>query len=324
MEEAATLLTDKFVPGLAAFGKEIGKSVGQTAKLAAEQLTSKDNMTAWGRVLAGSQTVFDKLGDAVVSLSGALPKLFAALMPMAEDLAGIIADIAAKFADWINKASASGVLEEKLDLWWRRAKRFGGVISDVAVGVAEIFDIGAGAADPMMRRMARIADSFREWTQSTEGKNKIKEFFENAMPVLREFNRLVGAIFKALGEPVLTGDTGGIIEFMRTLRVDVLPMLETLADQIVRVGAWRRDAGTVRGHRGDPREAGGVRGVRRVHRHAGAARRRHQGAHRDTGNRPDGCRSPLLRVGAAGDQPGVESHDRHQSRHRTLPASPAG
>jgi TM2 domain-containing membrane protein YozV len=235
LEDAANLLTDKLRPGLTEFSKHIGESVAVTVRWAAAALTSKKNLDAFGEILANSQKVTDAFGRVIIRLADVLPQLFAAAAPIAADFAETLDRIATRFQDWVNETGTAG-LADKFDLWWERAKRLGRIISNVADALGQIFSIGADASDPLLNRIERITQEFQDWARSLRGRRQIATFFENALPVLREVAGLFGDIIKMIGEPILTGDTGGVVEFIRWLREEVIPMLGEFAEEIRGIG----------------------------------------------------------------------------------------
>src|SRR5215510_801786 len=235
LEDAANLLTDKLRPGLTEFSKHIGESAANTVRWAAAALTSNKNLDAFGTILAHSQTVTDAFGRVIIRLADVLPGLFAAAAPLAADFAETIDGIATRFQDFLNNTTQEE-LTAKLDLWWQRAKRLGRIIANVADGLGQILQIGADASDPLMKRVEDLTDRFQEWSHTFRGRREIRTFFENALPVLREVAGLIGDIVKLIGEPILTGDTGGVVEFIRWLREEIVPTLAEFAEEIRGIG----------------------------------------------------------------------------------------
>lgn len=222
----------KLIPIFKIFGEQVGKIVGNFATFAAAVLTSDRNAGPWTKTLITSASVLESLGKAITFLLDGALSFFAAASPIAIQFADSIAKGAQSFNEFIRAGEASGALQETLQKFYDRAKLLGGVLWDVGVAIWNVFKIGADTAQPFFDVLANGAEKWRVFTQTPEGIAKIQEIFTNMQPVMHEVNLLLKEIIGYILEPALTGDTSGMLSFLRIVRTDLLPVFKDLADSL--------------------------------------------------------------------------------------------
>jgi len=224
--------TTVLVPAFSQFGVRIGQAAGNTAKLAAATLTSTSNQGYLNNILNGSVGIWNTLSRVVaLVINGLLPFLSAA-QPLAQRLADSVANVAQKFSDVTNAGAASGSLTATLTTWYDRAELIVRAFGDMIVAIWNTFKIGGDVAAPFFTTFSNFAERWRTFTESAAGQSRIKEIFDNAVPVMREVNLLVRDIILAIFQPIAGGDTAGIIGFLQTLRKDILPSLQELGKSL--------------------------------------------------------------------------------------------
>ena len=229
LRDTAIILTEELTPALQGYAREVGTIVGNTAILAAEALTSAENQEAFNRILDRSARITQILGDVFVDLIDIMIPFFDAVMPLAEDLAEIFAEWVEDFGQFIKDASETGELSDEFEQWWRRAKLVGGALKDLFDALWNILQIGADINAGFFRNFADFAADFEEFTESREGRQRIKEIFENAIPVLRAVNRLLGNVIRVIFRPLTEQrGTAGIVEFIDWLNLTGVPVLEEI------------------------------------------------------------------------------------------------
>jgi hypothetical protein len=103
--------------------------------------------------------------------------------------------------------------------------RLGRIAADVAVGLFNIAKAGKPLGDELLVKVVKLAEAFKDWTQSASGKNQIAEYFRNARGPILEITGLIGDVAGAilrLSRP--TAGTGGLIAMFRPL----VPILESV------------------------------------------------------------------------------------------------
>jgi hypothetical protein len=229
---AAIGLSRRLIPVFEIFGTEVGRIVGDFAEFTVAVLTSERNTGPWAKVLMTSADVLQSLGGAITFLLDGALSFLSAASPIAIQFADSIENVAQKFNEMVRAGEASGALQETLQKFYDRAKLIFGALSDVAVALWNVFKIGADTAQPFFDTLSATAEKWKLFTQSPEGIEKIKTVFENMQSVMKEVNLLLKEIIGYILEPALTGDTGGMVSFLKVVRTELLPVFKELADTL--------------------------------------------------------------------------------------------
>lgn len=228
----AVSLSRRLIPIFEIFGTQVGKIVGDFAEFTVAVLTSERNTGPWAKVLMTSADVLQSLGKAITFLlDGALVFLSAA-SPIAMQFGDSIGNVAQKFNEMIRAGESSGKLQSTLQIFYDRAKLIFGALGDVATALWNVFQIGATTAQPFFDTLAATAEKWKTFTQTPEGIAKIEEIFTNMRPVMQEVNLLLRDIIGWILEPALTGDTSGMLSFLKVVRTELLPVFKNLADTL--------------------------------------------------------------------------------------------
>jgi hypothetical protein len=169
------------------------------------------------------------VGPALLAVLSIVRSLLVAGGPLAERFALWVGKTATHLAAMMDAGRQSGKLAAFFDRAGDLAAAVGRVIGDIAVG---LFNVGreAGALSNMMGEgIAGAAKSFREWTESAAGQATIRQFFTDAIPVVRELALLVRDVVKAFGGLSTDPNLAPLIAQVRT---DLLPALERLSSGV--------------------------------------------------------------------------------------------
>jgi phage-related protein len=187
----------------------------------------------WGSdlntVMERNVRIVKTLGPAFLAVLSIVKDLLVVGGPMAERFVTWIA----KVADHLQRMTAAGRESGKLAAFFQRAgdlaAAVGRVIGDIAVG---LFNVGREAdslSNMMGEGIAGAAKSFREWTESAAGQTAIRQFFTDAIPIVRELALLVRDVVKAFGGLATDPNLAPLIAQVRT---ELLPAVEKLAGGI--------------------------------------------------------------------------------------------
>jgi len=216
------------------FLQDIADSAAFFIRMASAVLRGDENVGHFTRILDGARQIFDAFGGAIVEIINILLPFFDAAIPLAVQLANAFEAMVTHFSDFIRESSRTGKLGETLQIWYDRSRLIVRALGNLAVGVFNVFKIGADVAQPFFDKLSDITQKFKDFTGSTLGAAQIRIFFQNAIPVMQAVNRLLGDIIKAILEPVLKGNTGGVVDFINFLDQTVLPLVERIARTITK------------------------------------------------------------------------------------------
>ena len=174
------------IPLFAEFGEVIGQIGGDFARMAAATLVSERNMNALGRILEDSTGFFTEMQAAGLAVVDTILPLFAEMTPLATQFAASLRGMAERFRDFVVAGFESGTLGDTFQTWYDRLAQVGRILADLAVGLWNVFSVGADASTNLFDSIEKTAQAFRDWTSSIEGKNRLAQWFEDAKPLMHE------------------------------------------------------------------------------------------------------------------------------------------
>lgn len=222
----------------------IGAAVGGVATKLAETATSARFMSNLGTTLENAAPATTHFGGALGHVLDMVVTLGAAASPLLVQFSKWTESVLGSAAASLQAAQESGRLAAFLDRASAMASSWGGIIGDLATGLFNVFKAAGGSGKEFLDGLGTMMAKFSVWSGSLEGQNSLKAFFDNAVPVVREINGLIGDVIKLIGQPLATGDTGGIITFIQSLRTDIIPALEEIGAAASGLGPGLTDLAT--------------------------------------------------------------------------------
>ena len=221
----------KLFPTLKAGLPVVADSIGDLALNLSKTLTSKGNIQSLNAIFAGTPAVLKPLGSAL----GSIVSIF---LDLAEAGQPLLAQFAQFTAEWLkgkqaalDAAEASGKLDAFIERSGRVARQVGRIMGNVGRGIAGIFKAAAPTGSDYLDSIEKITAKFDKWVNSDYGQSKLAKFFSESREIVREVNGLIGDMLKALGKPMASGNSDNLKNFISTLRTDVLPALQDIAQQ---------------------------------------------------------------------------------------------
>lgn len=214
-------LADRLV-GL--FARTVGDAAREVSTLALDpsfradlEATGVSGANAFGSILSAAKPVLrmlTRLGAAAAPLTEWLGKYVLRLAEAAD----------AQVAVWRD----SGGLARFFDETRFSVENLLGGLGNLTRG---LINIGRIAYEVMGKQwtsnLRNAGDEFRRWTESVEGQNKIREYFEDVKPAIEEMGRLL----KDLGGIILRFSVNpDLEELIRKIRVEFLPVLARLLE----------------------------------------------------------------------------------------------
>jgi phage-related protein len=147
--------------------------------------------------------------------------------PLAERFARWVAAAAQNLAAMVREGRRTGTLGAFLQRAGDLARATKNVLGDLFVALFNIGRESQVLGDAMGRSFRRTIREFREWTESVEGRNSIRAFFEDAIPAVRELGRFALALTGIFGS---VGTNPGLAKLLRQIRKELLPALGELGN----------------------------------------------------------------------------------------------
>ena len=212
-------------PLIPAVADELGALAGVVSGLAVRgaKLVSSGPFSAdIQTILSRNTELVSTLGSAGLKLVNVLRNIVVAAGPMTQ----AFADMVLQGAKWLDVVTAQGRASGGLASFFKDTlalvKLLTHTLGDFAVGLFNVFSIGSDLGGDMLKTLRGNAKAFREFTESFSGKNTIKQFFEDARPVLAQTGKLFTAVGKAIFG--LQGDVP-VAPLIKQLRTQLLPSL---------------------------------------------------------------------------------------------------
>jgi phage-related protein len=226
--------TTKLIPAFREFGVSVTRDVAEALRRVSDEILNNEERLGRFQAALGSSSdqtgtaasVIDNFAEALANVATVALDLFIAAIPLADRFSESVLRLTENWRLWMEDVRTTGVLDQTLNTWYERARLLAEGLGDFFVGVFNILRIGADSAAPFFTAFNDFAERFRAFTETPEGRSRIQEVFDKAMPVAREFHLLVKDIITAIADPIFDSDTSGLVGFLHTLRVEVLPWIE--------------------------------------------------------------------------------------------------
>ena len=213
---AAMPLLSTLKTGLVGSATVVGGLVEKLGRLFGEKTFNRDVAT----IMASNNRAMASFGLAGLNLVRILQHLAVAAGPLVEKFARWTRTLTAGWLETVKVKRATGELADFFDRSGTTAAQLGRILGNVA---AALFNIGKAAApsgQQLLASLDRITAKWQAWTGSTEGQERMREFFDAVRPVTEEFGKLL----LTLGEFILKtseGGSGPMLAFLQTLNLIV-------------------------------------------------------------------------------------------------------
>jgi hypothetical protein len=217
----------RLFPRLKAAVGDTGKVMGNVARRAGELIGSKGFGRDFSTVTEGNTKIIGRMGNSGLKLADALRHVLVAGQP----LLMWMAKSGEEFATWLDNAARAGRETGKLGAFFDRTRGtmevVGSIFKNVAVGLLEIGKAAFPLGNSILKSLNGQAENFADWTQSLEGKNALRDYFQQAKPGIFEVGRLI----KDLGGAFLgLSDNEGFYSLTHEVRTQLVPVFKELLE----------------------------------------------------------------------------------------------
>lgn len=209
--------------------EETGKALGDTAKAGGELISSGPFRRDFATIFKENADLTRIFGRVTLNLADALRNLTISAIPLVRFLAQVTEGWSQTIRVQAEAGRESGrtaaFFEKTRITLVKLGQIFGNLIRGVVGFGRAAFDTGQSFLDTFVT----ASDKFANFTNSADGQNKIKKYFDDIRPALQEIGKLVGAVaagFIHLGQDPSTG------EFVKQIREKILPAFAELAKNV--------------------------------------------------------------------------------------------
>ena len=210
----------------------IGSTLSQSAVGVAEFLRSAQGVADVKTIMGSTNVVTGNLGATFSSLLQLFIGFTAAASPLTEWFTNQLAVM----AEYLNATVAMKRENGELATFFERvidvSSQFGRIIRDTTVGIYGFFGAGTESGEGFLDSLEKGAASFRSFTESADGQNRMKGWFDEMKVVAYETWGLLGDITDAFLDIGKGAGSTSALDFIKTLRTDVVPGLEGFFNSI--------------------------------------------------------------------------------------------
>lgn len=220
-------LAGKYLPVLNKGLQKMAIVLNGIAKYTAGWLGSPETVALIGRLFNQFAYIVERVGKGLSIMFHVLLQVIDIARPMTQGLARDFLHIAEILQNKVNnnaEALRDFFIQARVVL--HKVVKF---LADITVGFYNIIKNADKIASMQGNGLLKMAAHFREWTESAKGQTAIKKWFDDMIPILKEFKRLGLALwdaFKLIFGPAGRDDKG-LIKTLRLIRTDLLPAITT-------------------------------------------------------------------------------------------------
>ena len=201
------------------------KALGRLASKAGSKLGSEMWGKDLGRLGKLNERIIGRLGDSTLNLADA----FRNVLVSAEPFLDWLSKGTEKFSEWLSTESSaareSGKLAEFFDRTRETMERIWPILKGVGGSLLNIADAARPLGNEILDALGHAAEGWRKWTDSTKGKNVLKQHFSETKPAIFEMGRLIRDASKAFFE---LGKQRGVAQLLRLVRTELIPAVRDM------------------------------------------------------------------------------------------------
>jgi hypothetical protein len=161
--------------------EQLGEVWADQVRKFGDMMLDPMNLIKWSGFARAAAAISESFGGMVTSIFQILINVAAAAMPELQRLFKDADDALKGLAD--SSGDISG-LQKFLKPAFKLLRDIVGTLVDLGIGLLNVFSAGSGPITDFTDNIRGAARAFREWTESEEGREKIREFFEDTLPFL--------------------------------------------------------------------------------------------------------------------------------------------
>lgn len=186
-------------------------------------ITSSAGFATDLRAVMGSNVrILDNLGNAGINLAQAFRDVLVEVQPLTRWLTRLGVTGSEAFKSFIQGQRQSGGLRGFFHETREVTSQILSIAGNLGQVLANVLGAGYGLGRNLLGVLDRLTAQWAEWAGSVGGQNALKQWFDDARPVIMQLGRLVGDIAVGFMEVSRMPGLPGLI---RKLRTDLLPVI---------------------------------------------------------------------------------------------------
>jgi phage-related protein len=189
--DAVAKITDTLagaLPFLAVPMQQLSESWGKAIDNFVSKVSSLQNLGNLAVGLEGLKTISEDLGDILGNVVNTFLNLGNAAMPFLQDM---FKDLKKVTGAWSDQTSDIEGVRKKIAPMVRMFKLFVGIVAAVGDALLSVFSAGAAPIEDFVKWILKGIKGFAKWSKSADGQKKIKQFFEDTLPLAKSLIKFI-------------------------------------------------------------------------------------------------------------------------------------
>lgn len=235
-------ISGNYLPLLNGLFTDIAGSINSAGHNLADFVNQGDTVGQVGNLFGNIKQAVSDLVPSMVPLTQAFLTITEVGSRFLPRLASGFTDMAGRFSDFIDRAAASGQLEQFFNNAIEALKTLGRIAGNVFGGLKNVMEAARQSGSGLLTNIENLTQRFQDWTGSFEGQQALTGFFESMrrvvealgppffslitvigrdfLPILADIASIIGPVLKPLFEAL-----GGLLRALR-------PVFQALAEAL--------------------------------------------------------------------------------------------
>lgn len=226
----------KLLPPIKAGMTGIAGGIRDMTKSWIKMATSQQSVKDTGTILDNIKKGFQGAEPAAANFGKAMRDITVVGSTFLPQLGESLSNVTQKFADWAEKARATGRLQEIIQNTVDKLQQFGRVIADLVVGMRNLWE-GLGNGKDFLDIVEGITQAFRDWSELDSTTDTLKRIGQVLRTVATTAAEVFKKAFKAIGE--IFREIQPFLEtFIRLLGTVLIGIIEFLTPLFKELAKW--------------------------------------------------------------------------------------
>ena len=201
--EASMPLIDTLEKGLIGTAGVVGRLAKRVGNLFGSEGFNRDTAT----IMDSNNRALRLFGRAGINIIKILKDIAVVAGPtLVEPFAKWVVQLTRGWRQSIKTARETGTLADRFVKARKTAKLLWDILGNVAGAIHGLGTAATPAGDDMLRSLRKTTQGWEDWTKSTEGQNRLREYFNQTKPAMKAVGDLLGEFAKSIA---LMGESGG-------------------------------------------------------------------------------------------------------------------
>ena len=180
-------------------------------------------------VLQNSRPMVLSFSRMLTNLADVFLRLAETATPFVTKFVRALEGMSARARGVVQLGQYTGELSDKFEEAFDTGQTLMKSLSNLGRGLMNVFKGGADTGNEFLDSLEKISAKFLAWTQSVDGQNSIKKYFDEIKPPLKEAALLLGDLGKMFFKLDEAG-RGPLTNILKMLRTDLLPTIQDILE----------------------------------------------------------------------------------------------